>query len=100
MTIHTYIQYTIVCSHVTSESALVADGGETRLIHTLLYVMTIHKYIQYKIVCSHVTSESALVADSGETTPLLCRGRNVYASLEVLKLWLGCLRTTTVVGTC
>ena len=68
------------------------------------------------MVCSHVASDSVLFAESGDTTSLFANKegssserrmeggiaderRNVYASLEVRMIWLGCLRTITVVGT-
>ena len=75
----------------------------------------INKYImQYTILCSYVASNSVLFAESGDNTSAARQQgeelfgetygrrnhrRNVYASLEMGMLWLGCLRTTTVVGT-
>ena len=36
----------------------------------------------------------------GETYGMRNRRRNIYASPELWMIWLGCLRTTTAVGTC
>ena len=62
-------------------------------------------YRQYTMVYSHVASNSVISPVRhqgeelhGETYGRRNRRRNVYASLEVGMLGLGCLRTTTVVG--
>ena len=57
--VHEYIQYTIVCSHVASNSVLVADGVTTSAV-------------------SPTRKEL-----HGETYGMRNRRRNVYASLEV-----------------
>ena len=71
-----YIQYTMVCSHVASNSVLFAESGDTT---------------------STVRQQGGELLE--EMYRRRNRRRNVYASLEVWMLWLKCLRTTTVVGT-
>ena len=76
------------------------NNSSNQQVHT-----AVQQYIQYTMVCSHVASNYVLSAVRhqgeelhGETYGRRNRPRNVYASLEVRMLGLGCLRTTTVVG--
>ena len=82
--------------------------------HTHNTHVAVQRYIQYTMVCSHVVSNSVLFAESGDTTSLFANkegssperrmegGIADETSMPPLKckmLWLGCSRTTAVVGT-
>ena len=81
------------------------EKNSNQQVHT-----AVQQYIQYKESCCI----EVLFAKPGDTTSAVRqqgdefhgatygrrnRRRNVYAFFEVWMLWIGCLRTTTVVGT-